>query len=834
MLAEEEDDDEEGVLKRRGDGQQDGDDDGDGTARARRRETRPAPKRRKMLYDEPSETGGEDATATGAETLTDQVDEEAPVGIGLEHIEGNLREWLTLEVSRREVAAVFRRFLLTYRDPRTQALVYHKGITRMCSENKESLPVSFVHLSAVAPALSSMCAEEPVEVLKIFDEVARQVTLRQFREYRTIAQDIHVRITDLPIADTVRDLRQYHLNRLIKVSGVVTRRTSVYPQLVLVRYDCPGCRFVIGPFATSDASGPAPAINACPNCHSRGPFSVNAEQTLYRNYQKITLQESPGSVPPGRLPRSKEVILLYDLIDSCKPGEEVEVIGIYRHSHDLTLNRSHGFPVFSTVIEANNVVKRDDLLSSFRLTEEDERRIRELASDPQILERVAASIAPSIYGHSDIKMALALALFGGQTHVLMEKGQHRIRGDINVLLLGDPGQGKSQFLKYIEKTSHRAIFTTGKGSTAVGLTAAVHKDAVTREWTLEGGALVLADRGICLIDEFDKMNDKDRTSIHEAMEQQSISISKAGIVTTLQARCAVIAAANPVKGRYDASLPFRDNVELTEPILSRFDILLVVRDIVNPVADENLARFVVQSHVMSHPLHKAQRKDLGAAAAAVAYVDDTNLIPQDLLRKYIVYARNRLEPKWISGSQEFDKLSTIYADMRQEAEKSGGFPICMRHVESAMRMAEACARIHLREAVQSGDMNLAIRMMLESFINTHKYSVARLLEKRFKAYLTFCKDHNDILYHLLTTLVRERSWMLQRQEELGESGGGSASSGGVSLSPDRTSRLEIDREDFEARAQEYGISDCRSFFKSSLFLRNGFEAKDKVITKRFA
>merc|ERR1719436_1516481 len=190
-------------------------------------------------------------------------------------------------------------------------------------------------------------------------------------------------------------------------------------------------------------------------------------------------------------------------------------------------------------------------------------------------------------------------MFGGQEKTSKQK--HRVRGDINVLILGDPGVGKSQFLKWIEKNSPRAIYTTGKGASAVGLTASVRRDPMTNEWTLEGGALVLADRGTCLIDEFDKMNEQDRTSIHEAMEQQTISVSKAGIVTTLQARCAVISAANPIKGRYDSTMTFVENVDLTDPILSRFDILAVVRDHVDNVRDEMLAEFVVFNHMRSHP-----------------------------------------------------------------------------------------------------------------------------------------------------------------------------------------------------------------------------------------
>lgn len=208
--------------------------------------------------------------------------------------------------------------------------------------------------------------------------------------------------------------------------------------------------------------------------------------------------------------------------------------GIYRNNFDASLNTKNGFPVFSTIIEANYISRNSNASLALTLTEADEKAIRALSRDPRITKRIVKSIAPSIYGHEDIKTALALSLFGGVKKDI--KNKHRIRGDINVLMLGDPGTAKSQFLKYMEKTAPRAVFTTGQGASAVGLTASVRKDPVTREWTLEGGALVLADKGVCLIDEFDKMNEGDRTSIHEAMEQQTISISKAGIITTLQVR----------------------------------------------------------------------------------------------------------------------------------------------------------------------------------------------------------------------------------------------------------------------------------------------------------
>ena len=258
----------------------------------------------------------------------------------------------------------------------------------------------------------------------------------------------------------------------------------------------------------------------------------------------------------------------------------------------------HGFPVFNTIIEANSVKRFGDD-SVVELTDEDKKKIRALSKDPNISNLIFDSVAPSIYGHLFIKKAITLAMFGGVPKDI--GGKHKIRGDINCLLLGDPGTAKSQFLKYVEQIFPRVVYTTGKGASAVGLTAGVHRDPITQEWTLEAGALVLADKGVCLIDEFDKMNDKDRTSIHEAMEQQTISISKAGINTSLQARCSVIAAANPLKGTYNQKLNFNDNVDLTAPILSRFDLLAVVKDDVDEDYDDALATFVINSHMMNHP-----------------------------------------------------------------------------------------------------------------------------------------------------------------------------------------------------------------------------------------
>jgi DNA replication licensing factor MCM2 len=371
--------------------------------------------------------------------------------------------------------------------------------------------------------------------------------------------------------------------------------------------------------------------------------------------------------------------------------------------------------------------------------------------------KIFASIAPSIYGHEDIKRAISLLLFGGEPK--NPGGKHKLRGDINVLLCGDPGTAKSQFLKYVEKTAHRAVYTTGQGASAVGLTAYVQKSPITREWTLEAGALVLADKGVCIIDEFDKMNDADRTSIHEAMEQQSISISKAGIITSLQARCAVLAAANPLGGRYNSTLTFSENVDLTEPILSRFDILCVVRDVVDSVQDELLARFVTESHIRNHPSNKVDASDMMDTAEVTKMMTIPNtfgveVIPQDLLKKYIVYSKEKVHPRLNHMDQ--DKISRMYADLRRESMMTGSIPITVRHIESIIRISEAHARMHLREYVNEDDVNMAIRVAIESFIDTQKYSITKTMKKNFAKYLSYRRDHNELLLFLLKQLINDQ------------------------------------------------------------------------------
>merc|ERR1719281_1159639 len=578
---------------------------------------------------------------------------------------------------------------------------------------------------------------------------------REFRTYEDTAerdeQEVRVAIHGFLVHENIRDLQVQHLGKLVCVTGVVTKRSQLNTELKRLFLRCGRCGFPSGPFDVQEDKDLKPG--SCAECQSKGPCSVDKELTLYGNHQKIMLQESPGKVEPGKMPRSKEVILTGDMVDTVRPGDEPNLTGIYRCLYDLNSNARHCFPVYQTQIDAVHARRKGDLLL-LQITDEEVAKIRDLAKSPNVRERIINSIAPSIYGMEHVKTGIALSMFGGMSKTAA--GRHRIRGDINVLVVGDPGLAKSQFLKYVEQTSQRAVYTSGKGASAVGLTAAVTRDE-HGEFVLEGGALVLADSGICLIDEFDKMNDQDRTSIHEAMEQQSISISKAGIITTLSARCAVIAAANPIGGRYDSQLTFSENVELTDPILSRFDIICVLKDEVDAGKDEQLAEFVVVSHMRSHPTDPDTKiKSRFEQARENA---GKKQIPQELLKKYILYARSQIMPK--VSDVDNAKISKFYSEIRRESFQTGGVPMTVRHLESIVRIAEANARMELREFVSTRDVDHAIATMLECFIQTQKHQVAEKLRSRFSRYLGASADQSTLCKHLLEKELRRVSQLAQ-------------------------------------------------------------------------
>ncbi|CAD5117548.1 DgyrCDS6310 [Dimorphilus gyrociliatus] len=764
--------------------------------------------RHDILYDDEDEDDDRPSRRRRiAERAADQ-DEDEEMYESIDHLEDTrghpVRIWVTMEATKQEIMNRFKNILRTYLNQQGKNYFKEK-IKAMVEANKKSLQVDYNIIANEEQAIAYFLPEAPAEMLTIFDQAASDIVFSNamYPNYKKIHNEIHVRISNLPLVEELRTLRQVHLNQLIRTTGVVTSCTGVLPQLSVIKYDCVKCNYVIGPFYQKQEQEVKPGV--CPECQSSGPFEINMEETLYKNYQKITVQESPGKVPAGRLPRSKDAVLLDDLVDTCKPGDEIELTGIYCNNYSGSLNTSNGFPIFATVLQANNIVKNDDKMAIGALTEEDVRMIIKLSKDERISERIFSSIAPSIYGHEDIKRALALAMFGGEPK--NPGGKHKVRGDINILLCGDPGTAKSQFLKYVEKTAPRVVFTTGQGASAVGLTAYVQRNPVSKEWTLEAGALVLADKGICLIDEFDKMNDADRTSIHEAMEQQSISVSKAGIVTSLQARCCVISAANPIGGRYDPSLTFAENVDLTEPILSRFDVLCVVRDTVDAIQDERLAQFVITSHVRHHP-----NTEINEETVELPTNSDVEKIPQEVLKKYLIYAREKIHPKL--NQMDKDKVAKMYSDLRRESMATGSIPITVRHIESVIRLAEANARMHLREYVNEDDVNMAIRIMLESFISTQKFSIMKGMRKTFSRYLSFKRDNNELLLFILKQLAQDQ--LVFQRNRYGEG---------------NQDVIEVSEKDFADKSKQINIHSLSNFYNSDLFHEHRFryDAKKKMI-----
>ncbi|ETV64717.1 hypothetical protein H257_18456 [Aphanomyces astaci] len=722
--------------------------------------------------------------------------------INLEHFDVPLREFIAAERPRNEIKRRFKQFLNTY--THDNKVVYHEKIVKMAQRNEQSLEIEIGDIIQCMSIFAAWIVEAPKDMLSLLDEVARDVVLSLFPYYDTIHKEVFVRILDLPGTEKIRDLRTAHLNFLIKVSGVVTRRTSVFPQLQLVKFNCVACGAILGPF--TQHKNAELSLNACPECQSKGPFSLNTSQTIYRNYQKLTLQESPSSVPPGRVPRSKEVILLADLIDKARPGEEVAITGVYINTPDPTLNMKDGFPVFKTVIEANHIERTAEGHTTV-LTAEDKKAILKWSKQPNIGQLLIQSIAPSIYGHTSVKTALCLSLFGGKPKHIKNS---RVRGDLNVLMVGDPGTAKSQFLKFVQATAPRAVYTTGKGASAVGLTAGVTRDPMTKEWVLQGGALVLADKGVCLIDEFDKMNEQDRTSIHEAMEQQTISVSKAGIVTSLQARCAVIAAANPIGGRYNATRTFAENVELTDPILQRFDVLCVLQDKVDPVQDEQLADFVISSHINS-----------SLDTPTVSTASTQTHLPPELLKKYIVYARTYVNPT-VSSTLDTRKIETFYAQLRKASQHTGAVPIAVRHIESLFRMAEAYARMHLRDAVCNDDLDMAIQVMTTALCDAQKFTFKRQWKKLFAQYLSFRQDNTIVLMHIVQELFQAAYTYHQLRQEKKK----------ISAP---LSELTVACTDVLSKAKSLGILDLSPLYESTAFEQNGlrYDPDHQMILKTF-
>jgi replicative DNA helicase Mcm len=580
----------------------------------------------------------------------------------------------------------FQDLLKSFKDA-SGAYKYREKIQQMAIDGSRALMIDFDDLLSFDSSIADELTRKPDEYLKHLDDAAfNQLKIEDPDYAGSLTKKLYARLRGLPERTPLREIGAEDMGKLVMLDGIIVRSTVVQPLLIKAAYKCRRCDEIV----SEEQTGPfMKAPLGCAACNSKGPFDLLEDQSEFINSQQIRVQEKPEDLPPGQLPRTLNVNLIEDLVDVARPGDRVYIIGVVRTVQSLTL-RGRGLRTFNLFVDANHMGVVGKEPEVVQISPEDERRIITLSKDPLIHDKITQSIAPSIYGYEDIKRAVMFLLFGGVPKTLPDGIM--VRGDINVLIIGDPGTAKSQLLQYVSRIAPRGLYTSGRGTTAAGLTAAVVKD-VGGGLSLEAGALVLADKGVCCIDEIDKMRPEDRVAIHEAMEQQTVSIAKGGIVATLNARASILAAANPALGRYDAYRNISENMNLPVTILSRFDLIFIIRDEPELAIDTQMAEHILK-------LHKSQ-------------VSPTEVpLSPDMLRKYISYAR-RIKP--ILTDNAIKHIEEFYLEMRSKTDTTASpVAITPRQLEALIRIAEARAKVALHREVTVEDAQAVILLMKRS------------------------------------------------------------------------------------------------------------------------
>ncbi|EEF42679.1 DNA replication licensing factor MCM3 [Ricinus communis] len=619
--------------------------------------------------------------------------------------------------------------------------VYKDEIKAMINHKRHRLIVNISDLHAFQD-FGPRVLRNPSEYMQPFcdaaTDVARSIDPKYLKEGEQVVVGFEGPFVSRRV--TPRELLSEFIGSMICVEGIVTKCSLVRPKVVKSVHFCPST----GDFTTREyrditSNVGLPTGSVYPTRDNLGNLLVTEYgMCTYKDHQTLSMQEVPENSAPGQLPRTVDIIVEDDLVDSCKPGDRVAIVGIYKALPGRSKGSVNG--VFRTVVIANNVSLLNKEANAPIYSPEDLKNIKKIAERDDAFDLLGNSLAPSIYGHSWIKKAVILLMLGGVEKNL-KNGTH-LRGDINMMMVGDPSVAKSQLLRAIMNIAPLAISTTGRGSSGVGLTAAVTSDQETGERRLEAGAMVLADRGVVCIDEFDKMNDQDRVAIHEVMEQQTVTIAKAGIHASLNARCSVVAAANPIYGTYDRSLTPTKNIGLPDSLLSRFDLLFIVLDQMDPDIDRQISEHVLRMHryrsatdggegTLDGGARYGREEEADADSSVFVKYNrmlhgkktdrgrkrDTLTIK--FLKKYIHYAKHRIQPDLSDEASE--QIATAYAELRSSSStaKTGGtLPITARTLETIIRLSTAHAKLKLSRKVSKSDVEAALKVL--NFAIYHK------------------------------------------------------------------------------------------------------------------